>query len=255
MKKTTGIILALGAASLASAPASYAQTSGLCSTGVISQIVYYQFGSTQETDVQQQIRDIKNIVDSCDVTSIRLTGHTDTVGSSALNQSLSVRRANRLRSELAQMGVANGLISTDGRGETELFVPTADNVKEQLNRRVEVLITMNPEIQEVQEYVEYVEPVQEYVEPVQEYVEYVEPVQEYIEPVREYVAPVEQYIEPVVEAAPAPQPAPMVKTTTNAGAGWGGSSSAVIIGGLAVAAVAGLVIFDDDDDDDLPTSP
>ena len=40
-------------------------------------------------------------------------------------------------------GVNGALITSEGKGETELFIPTADNVKEPLNRRTEVLIRLS----------------------------------------------------------------------------------------------------------------
>lgn len=70
--------------------------------------------------------------------SILITGHTDTMGSNDYNQRLSVRRANTVRAEMVRQGIANGSITSTGRGETELLVQTADGVKEPQNRRATI---------------------------------------------------------------------------------------------------------------------
>lgn len=70
----------------------------------------------------------------------RIEGHTDTVGSSALNQALSERRANAVRSYLASnFGVEPSRLVAVGLGETRLAVPTGDNVDEPENRRVQIV--------------------------------------------------------------------------------------------------------------------
>lgn len=70
--------------------------------------------------------------------SILITGHTDTMGTNAYNQRLSVRRANTVRAEMVRQGIPNGAITSTGRGETELLVQTADGVKEPQNRRATI---------------------------------------------------------------------------------------------------------------------
>jgi len=65
-------------------------------------------------------------------------GHTDTSGSAAYNMRLSVRRADAVKAELVRLGVPAGTITTIGRGQEDLLVPTPDNVREPKNRRVEI---------------------------------------------------------------------------------------------------------------------
>ena len=72
------------------------------------------------------------------LTSINLVGHTDTSGSRAYNQKLSMKRANIVRNALVQRGVDGGLLSVNHRGEDELMVDTADDVREPANRRTEI---------------------------------------------------------------------------------------------------------------------
>ncbi len=69
---------------------------------------------------------------------INLTGFTDTSGSRDYNQKLSMKRGNIVRDALAQRGVDANIISVDYRGESELLVQTADDVREPANRRTQI---------------------------------------------------------------------------------------------------------------------
>ena len=71
---------------------------------------------------------------------VQITGHTDTVGALEDNDALSIRRAREIRDALVQQGLNMAITRAVGRGERELLVPTADNVEEARNRRVEVII-------------------------------------------------------------------------------------------------------------------
>lgn len=71
---------------------------------------------------------------------IRLVGHTDTIGSSAQNDKLSLKRAVKVSKYLIQHGVNADSIEVSGMGERRLQVPTPDNTKEPKNRRVEITI-------------------------------------------------------------------------------------------------------------------
>ena len=69
---------------------------------------------------------------------IVVIGHTDRVGAVPFNDALSLRRAERVRDELVKVGIAADRIRVAGRGEREPLVPTADEVAEARNRRVEI---------------------------------------------------------------------------------------------------------------------
>lgn len=71
---------------------------------------------------------------------IVVVGHTDRVGTLEYNDALSLRRADRLRAELVKIGIPADRIQAVGRGEREPLVPTADEVAEPRNRRVEVTV-------------------------------------------------------------------------------------------------------------------
>ena len=68
-------------------------------------------------------------------TQVTVIGHADTSGSLAYNVRLSERRAKAVADALAGLGVNQGVMSVDWKGETEPAVATGDGVKEPLNRR------------------------------------------------------------------------------------------------------------------------
>ena len=73
-------------------------------------------------------------------TEVRIVGHTDSTGSDAINNPLSVNRAASARDYLALRGVAAQRIAIDGRGSRE---PVADNNSETgrtANRRIEIFL-------------------------------------------------------------------------------------------------------------------
>ena len=74
------------------------------------------------------------------VTRIEVAGHADRSGDAAYNQRLSQRRAEAVAAELVRDGVARGNISVQAFGESRPLVPTADNVREPQNRRVEIVL-------------------------------------------------------------------------------------------------------------------
>lgn len=71
---------------------------------------------------------------------VQIVGYTDTVGSDADNQKLSERRAAEIKKALVALGLPVQDARTTGRGEHDLAKPTADNVDEPENRRVEVVL-------------------------------------------------------------------------------------------------------------------
>lgn len=73
-------------------------------------------------------------------TEIRIVGHTDSTGSDAINNPLSIDRANSARDYLVARGVDARRIVTEGRGSRE---PIADNGTEAgraRNRRIEIFL-------------------------------------------------------------------------------------------------------------------
>ena len=89
----------------------------------------------------QAMEDLAAFLNDNEGVTIRITGHTDNVGTDEFNQKLSEGRANSVKKELIRRGVDPDRIETEGKGESE---PVATNDTEegrQLNRRVEFTIT------------------------------------------------------------------------------------------------------------------
>jgi len=89
----------------------------------------------------------QNIIESVAVvlkeyrqTYVNVNGFADTVGTRANNQVLSQQRAEGVADALVRNGVEPVRISPRGYGETNLRIPTADNVNEPRNRRVEIVL-------------------------------------------------------------------------------------------------------------------
>ena len=74
------------------------------------------------------------------VTTVTIIGHTDSTGSDAVNDPLSINRASATRDYLVQRGVSAQRIAVDGRGSRQ---PVADNSTASgraMNRRVEIFV-------------------------------------------------------------------------------------------------------------------
>ena len=74
----------------------------------------------------------------CTGTQVMLAGHADRSGSAKYNVGLSERRNTAVRSYLTARGISDGSISAQGFGESRPAVATADGVRNDQNRRVEI---------------------------------------------------------------------------------------------------------------------
>ena len=115
----------------------------LCGEQYRQEIIYHEFDKGASAETRDTVGRILDIGQYCNVDNIRVIGHTDSSGSAAYNLNLSKKRAADARAELVRQGIAAERITSEGKGETELFVQTGDGVKEQLNRRTEVLISLS----------------------------------------------------------------------------------------------------------------
>lgn len=83
------------------------------------------------------------VLNSYEDTDIEIQGHTDSKGSEAYNQQLSIQRASSVSAYLATKGISSSRLTTKGFGEMlpKYLNDTADGRDK--NRRVEFLITAN----------------------------------------------------------------------------------------------------------------
>jgi len=73
-------------------------------------------------------------------TTVRIIGHTDSTGSDAINDPLSVNRAVAVRNYLTARGVASNRIAIDGRGSREPIADNGTDAGRAQNRRVDIFV-------------------------------------------------------------------------------------------------------------------
>ena len=103
--------------------------------------MYFQVGGAALSgESHQTLLRIKHAAEQRPAAELIITGHTDTLGPSDINDALSLARARQVRDMLVALGVAASQIETVGRGERELAIWTDDGIDEPLNRRVEIVL-------------------------------------------------------------------------------------------------------------------
>ena len=75
--------------------------------------------------------------------TLGIEGNTDSVGSDEYNQGLSERRAETVRSYLAQQGVPESSMTGKGLGEGQPIASNSTVEGRQQNRRVELIVSGN----------------------------------------------------------------------------------------------------------------
>jgi OOP family OmpA-OmpF porin len=94
--------------------------------------------SVLKTEAKAKLDDLVSKTSGMNLEVIIAVGHTDSDGSDAYNQKLSVRRAESVKEYLVGKGVEKNRVYTEGKGEKQ---PVADNKTKEgkaKNRRVEI---------------------------------------------------------------------------------------------------------------------
>ncbi len=94
--------------------------------------------SVLKPEGRAKLDDLVSKMSGLNLEVIIAVGHTDSVGSDAYNQALSVRRSEAVKAYLVSKGVENNRVYTEGKGEKQ---PVADNKTADgraKNRRVEI---------------------------------------------------------------------------------------------------------------------
>lgn len=101
--------------------------------------VLFEFDKSDLTaEAQSQLTTLLPRLTAADVVSVKVDGHTDSMGSDPYNQALSERRAASVVTFLTEHGVSQAKLSSEGFGESR---PVADNSTSEgraQNRRVEL---------------------------------------------------------------------------------------------------------------------
>jgi outer membrane protein OmpA-like peptidoglycan-associated protein len=106
--------------------------------------ILYDFDSdVVRPEAAQNLRSLAASLNEYPNTDLLIVGHTDAVGTSEYNQSLSQRRSTAAASSLAGQSVDRARLQAVGRGETEPIATNDTEGGRQLNRRVEIAIYAN----------------------------------------------------------------------------------------------------------------
>ena len=91
-----------------------------------------------KSEGKSKLDDLANKIRGINLEVVIAIGHTDSIGSDAYNQKLSVRRAESVKSYLVSKGVEPNRIYTEGKGEKQPVASNKSKDGRQKNRRVEI---------------------------------------------------------------------------------------------------------------------
>ncbi len=101
----------------------------------------YGFNETNLNDeAKSYLDDIAVMMQANPALKLRVTGHTDNVGTEEANQKISEERAKGVRDYLESIGIGSDRLSYEGKGATEPLVKNNNEENRAKNRRVEFLI-------------------------------------------------------------------------------------------------------------------
>jgi len=91
-----------------------------------------------KSEGKSKLDDLANKIRGINLEVVIAIGHTDSIGSDAYNQKLSVRRAESVKAYLVSKGVEPNRIYTEGKGEKQPVASNKSRDGRQKNRRVEI---------------------------------------------------------------------------------------------------------------------
>ena len=94
--------------------------------------------ATLKTETVSVFVDIIKILNEYPTAKFTVEGHTDSVGSEKLNQSLSEKRANSVRDFLIKEGISADRLTAIGYGEAKPIATNNTRAGRTQNRRVEI---------------------------------------------------------------------------------------------------------------------
>ena len=111
---------------------------------VMARGIGFKTGSSQLTQsIHSTLNGVAKILNEYPQTSLKVIGHTDSIGSYQTNQSLSERRANSVGNYLVSQSVKSGRLNTLGYGERQPIATNLNAAGRAENRRVEIFILAN----------------------------------------------------------------------------------------------------------------
>lgn len=107
----------------------------------LSFLLYFESGGAALTaQSQADLPKVRAEIRSRPAPDLSIIGHTDTAGDAETNARLGLKRAQLVAELLGKLDIAAERITVVSHGEKNLLVPTADNIDEPRNRRVEVTV-------------------------------------------------------------------------------------------------------------------
>ena len=94
--------------------------------------------SILKNEGKNKLDDLASKVKAINLEVVIAIGHTDSIGSDAYNQKLSVRRAESVKAYLVSKGIEPNRIYTEGKGEKQPVASNKTKDGRQKNRRVEI---------------------------------------------------------------------------------------------------------------------
>ncbi|HEV7768607.1 MAG TPA: OmpA family protein [Thermoanaerobaculia bacterium] len=106
--------------------------------------ILFDFNSASLRSVSRdELREMADVFNKYNDTTIVVAGHTDSTGSTSYNQGLSNRRANTVSNYLQNSGVRGSRLDAEGHGESSPKASNASASGRQQNRRVEIYVRAN----------------------------------------------------------------------------------------------------------------
>jgi outer membrane protein OmpA-like peptidoglycan-associated protein len=120
------------------------RTADLCVRAIATHepgpVNFEESGTGLRSSAYSSLDRIVALADACRRTTVAITGHTDSSGNEALNQQLSLARANAVADYMVERGIARERLIVAGVGSS---VPVADNntrYGRSLNRRINIFL-------------------------------------------------------------------------------------------------------------------
>jgi len=107
----------------------------------LSDVTFATGQATLQPGAREKLARVSGILAAHPTLRLEIEGHTDSVGSDPLNQTLSERRAEAVRNYLIQQGVPAASTSAAGFGKSRPVASNDTGEGRQLNRRVELVVS------------------------------------------------------------------------------------------------------------------
>jgi len=107
----------------------------------VFKIILFDTGKTNiEKNNYKALEEIINVIKEYPSAQFSIEGHTDSTGSTEINQKISEKRANEVKQFLIDHGIKASKLFSKGFGETKLIYTNTTEIGRSKNRRVEIIM-------------------------------------------------------------------------------------------------------------------